>query len=238
MNELQIFNNEEFGNIRTVTIDNEPWFVGKDVADALGYLKSRNAISTHVSDEDKKEALIQGAPGGTQNMIIINESGMYALTFGSKLESAKRFRRWVTKEVLPTIRRTGSYQVKPMSPEEIMRIQLRMIDGHESRISNLEDNMVIDYGQQRVLEKEVSKVVIDALGGKDSNAYREIGKKVFAECNRDVKDFFSVNSRNNIPKLKYDSAIEYIRNWQPCTNTRMQIQDCNAQMSLPESKGQ
>ena len=119
-----------------------------------------------------------------------------------------------------------------------MRIQLRMIDGHESRISNLEDNMVIDYGQQRVLEKEVSKVVIDALGGKDSNAYREIGKKVFAECNRDVKDFFSVNSRNNIPKLKYDSAIEYIRNWQPCTNTRMQIQDCNAQMSLPESKGQ
>lgn len=192
----------------------------------------------HVSDEDKKEALIQGAPGGTQNMIIINESGMYALTFGSKLESAKRFRRWVTKEVLPTIRRTGSYQVKPMSPEEMMRIQLRMIDGHESRISNLETNMVIDYGQQRVLEKEVSKVVIDVLGGKDSNAYREIGKKVFAECNRDVKDFFSVNSRNNIPKLKYDSAIEYIRNWQPCTNTRMQIQDCNAQMSLPESKGQ
>lgn len=232
MNELQIFNNEEFGNIRTVTIDNEPWFVGKDVAEALGYLKSRNALSMHVSDEDKKEALIQGAPGGTQNMIIINESGMYALTFGSKLESAKRFRRWVTKDVLPTIRRTGGYQMKRLSPEEMLRIQLGMIDGHESRISNLENNMVIDYGQQRVLEKEVSKVVIDALGGKDSNAYREIGKKVFAECNRDVKDFFSVNSRNNIPKLKYDSAIEYIRNWQPCTNTRMQIQDCNAQMDF------
>lgn len=232
MNELQIFNNEEFGNIRTVTIDNEPWFVGKDVAEALGYSKSRNALSMHVSDEDKKEALIQGAPGGTQNMIIINESGMYALTFGSKLESAKRFRRWVTKEVLPTIRRTGGYQMKRLSPEEMLRIQLGMIDGHESRISNLENNMVIDYGQQRVLEKEVSKVVIDALGGKDSNAYREIGKKVFAECNRDVKDFFSVNSRNNIPKLKYDSAIEYIRNWQPCTNTRMQIQDYNAQMDF------
>lgn len=232
MNELQIFNNEEFGNIRTVTIDNEPWFVGKDVAEALGYSKSRNALSMHVSDEDKKEALIQGAPGGTQNMIIINESGMYALTFGSKLESAKRFRRWVTKDVLPTIRRTGGYQMKRLSPEEMLRIQLGMIDGHESRISNLENNMVIDYGQQRVLEKEVSKVVIDALGGKDSNAYREIGKKVFAECNRDVKDFFSVNSRNNIPKLKYDSAIEYIRNWQPCTNTRMQIQDCNAQMDF------
>lgn len=232
MNELQIFNNEEFGNIRTVTIDNEPWFVGKDVADALGYSDVNKAVAMHVENEDKKLNDKTSSSFGQRGATLINESGLYALTFGSKLESAKRFRRWVTKEVLPTIRRTGSYQVKPMSPEEMMRIQLRMIDGHESRISNLETNMVIDYGQQRVLEKEVSKVVIDALGGKDSNAYREIGKKVFAECNRDVKDFFSVNSRNNIPKLKYDSAIEYIRNWQPCTNTRMQIQDCNAQMTF------
>lgn len=84
MSNLQIFENEEFGEIRTVTIDNEPWFVGKDVAEALGYLKARNAISAHVSDEDKKDAPIQGTQGGTQNMTIINESGLYALIFGSK----------------------------------------------------------------------------------------------------------------------------------------------------------
>ena len=89
MNELQIFKNEEFGEVRTVTIDNEPWFVGKDVAEALGYLKARNAISAHISDEDKKDAPIQGTLGGTQNMTIINEFGLYALIFGSKLESAK-----------------------------------------------------------------------------------------------------------------------------------------------------
>lgn len=231
MSNLQIFENEEFGEIRTVTIDNEPWFVGKDVAEALGYLKARNAISAHVSDEDKKDAPIQGTQGGTQNMTIINESGLYALIFGSKLESAKRFKRWVTSEVLPSIRKTGSYQ-RLMSPEEMMRVQLGMIDNIGDRVSKLENTMNIDYGQQRVLEREVAKVVIDALGGKDSNAYHEIGKKVFAECNHDVKDFFNVNSRNNIPRLKFDKAVEYIRNWEPCTNTRMLIKECNAQLSM------
>ena len=231
MSNLQIFENEEFGEIRTVTIDNEPWFVGKDVAEALGYLKARNAISAHVSDEDKKDAPIQGTQGGTQNMTIINESGLYALIFGSKLESAKRFKRWVTSEVLPSIRKTGSYQ-RLMSPEEMMRVQLGMIDKIGDRVSKLENTMNIDYGQQRVLEREVAKVVFDALGGKGSNAYHEIGKKVFAECNHDVKDFFNVNSRNNIPRLKFDKAVEYIRNWEPCTNTRMLIKQCNAQLSM------
>ena len=231
MSNLQIFENEEFGEIRTVTIDNEPWFVGKDVAEALGYLKARNAISAHVSDEDKKDAPIQGTQGGTQNMTIINESGLYALIFGSKLESAKRFKRWVTSEVLPSIRKTGSYQ-RLMSPEEMMRVQLGMIDNIGGRVSKLENTMNIDYGQQRVLEREVAKVVINALGGKDRNAYHEIGKKVFAECNHDVKDFFNVNSRNNIPRLKFDKAVEYIRNWEPCTNTRMLIKECNAQLSM------
>lgn len=121
---------------------------------------------------------------------------------------------------------------KPMTPEEMMRIQLGMIDGHEERISKLENTMNIDYGQQRVLEKEVAKVVIDSLGGKDSNAYREISKKVFSECNRDVKDYFRVNSRNNIPRLRFDDAVDYIRNWMPCSNTRMAIKECNAQMVM------
>lgn len=230
VNELQIFNNEEFGKIRTVTINNEPWFVSKDVATSLGYSNSRDAISKHVFDDDKGVAKCD-TPSGRQEMSVINESGLYALIFGSKLDSAKRFKHWVTSEVLPSIRRTGSYQ-KPMTPEEMMRVQLGMIDGHEERISKLENTMNIDYGQQRVLEKEVAKVVIESLGGKDSNAYREIAKKVFSECNRDVKDYFHVNSRNNIPRLKFEEVIDYIRNWTPCSNTRMLIRDCNAQMVM------
>lgn len=122
MNELQIFKNEEFGEVRTVTIDGEPWFVGKDVAEALGYSKARNAISAHVSDEDKKDAPIQGTLGGTQNMTIINESGLYALIFGSKLESAKRFKHWVTSEILPEIRKTGGYQAYTPQGKELLAL--------------------------------------------------------------------------------------------------------------------
>lgn len=126
-----------------------------------------------------------------------------------------------------------------MSPEEMMRVQLGMIDedrkqiqDHESRIENLENNTTLDYGQQRVLEETVNKTVISALGGKESNAYKKIGRKVFAECNRDLKSYFNVNARNNIPKRRFDEAVEYAKNWKPCTNTQMLINDYNAQMTL------
>ena len=120
MNELQIFNSEEFGDIRTVTIENEPWFVGKDVATALGYSNPQKAVRDHISEEDRGVNEMD-TPSGRQNLAIINESGLYALIFGSKLESAKRFKHWVTSEVLPAIRKTGSYQ-KPMTTDQ--KIQL------------------------------------------------------------------------------------------------------------------
>ena len=108
MNNVQIFNSPDFGDVRTVIINNEPWFVGKDIAAALGYEKERNAIHKNVDSED---ALKWGVPtnGGVQEMTIINESGLYSLIFGSKLESAKKFKHWVTSEVLPQIRKTGGY---------------------------------------------------------------------------------------------------------------------------------
>lgn len=231
MNELQIFNSEEFGEIRTVTIDNEPWFVGKDVATALGYSNTRDALATHVSEEDKNTVVISDGKRGNPNQVVINESGLYALIFGSKLESAKRFKHWVTSEVLPTIRKTGSYQ-KPMTTAEQIQLLAQGNQDHEERIEKLENTMTIDYGQQKYISDLVSKVVIEVLGGKKSNAYDEIGKKVFAECNRDVKTYFDVNARNNIPKLRYQEAVEYIKGWTPCTNTKMMIRDCNAQMTM------
>lgn len=106
MNEIFNFNGQE---VRTVTINNEPYFVGKDVAEVLGYAKARNAIASHVDDEDKKDAPIQGDLGGTQMMTIINESGLYSLILSSKLPKAKEFKRWVTSEVLPTIRKHGMF---------------------------------------------------------------------------------------------------------------------------------
>ena len=123
---IQIFTSDNFGKIRTCQVDNQIMFVGKDVATALGYAKSRNALAVHVDEEDKKDALIQGPLGGTQKMTIINESGLYSLILSSKLPQAKAFKRWVTSEVLPQIRKTGGYiptrdaSGRELSSEEIL----------------------------------------------------------------------------------------------------------------------
>lgn len=116
MNELTIFNNEEFGEVRTITIDGEPWFVGKDVADVLGYSNSSKAILTHVDSEDKTFLMMDIAdsqngnvPIGQTKTAIINESGLYSLIISSKLPNAKAFKRWVTADILPAIRKTGGY---------------------------------------------------------------------------------------------------------------------------------
>lgn len=228
LNELQIFQNEEFGSVRTVDVDGKIYFVANDVAKVLGYIETAKAVRTHCKGVSEVDIPTNG---GTQKAKIIPEGDIYRLIIKSQLPSADKFERWIFDEVIPQIRQTGGYQ-KPLSPVEMMRIQLGMIDNHEERIVNLENNMTIDYGQQRVLEDTVNKTVIDALGGKGSNAYKEISKKVFAECNRDLKHYFNVNARNNVPKRRFDEAVEYAKNWKPCTNTQMMIDDCNAQLNV------
>ena len=121
MNDLQIFENEVFGKVRVIVIDNEPWFVGKDVAEALGYMNTRQAIATNVDEEDRGVHPMDTL-SGIQNMTIINESGMYSLVLQSKLESAKRFKRWITSEVIPSIRKNGGYiaNQENLTPEQIV----------------------------------------------------------------------------------------------------------------------
>lgn len=113
---ITTFNNEEFGNVRTLTIDGEPWFVGKDIAECLGYSRSTKAVSDHVDEEDIDGIPIQDSIGRMQNTPIINESGVYSLILSSKLESAKKFKKWVTSEVLPSLRKTGTYTVMAAQP--------------------------------------------------------------------------------------------------------------------------
>lgn len=142
MNELTIFENPEFGAIRTVELDGEPWLVGKDVAEALGYTNPRKALADHVDDEDKGVTKCY-TPGGDQDMTIINESGLYSLVLSSKLPTARKFRRWVTSEVIPSIRRSGGYIAgqKELSPEELMALALKVANdvlaAREARISEL-----------------------------------------------------------------------------------------------------
>lgn len=119
MNDVKIFENPEFGEVRTVNIDGEPWLVGKDVATALGYVDTFGALKKHVDDEDKQNCQNDSfeSPRG---MTVINESGLYSLVLSSKLPTAKKFKRWVTSEVLPVIRKTGGYQVNELTGRELM----------------------------------------------------------------------------------------------------------------------
>lgn len=235
MSNIQIFNNPEFGEIRTIDQNGEPWFVGKDVATALGYADPRGAISKKVDDLDRGVAKM-ATPSGEQEMTIINESGLYSLCFSSKLEGAKKFKRWVTSEVLPQIRKTGSY-IMPKMTKEMQAIFL--LDNRtaqlDQRVTALENNAVIDYGQQRTLANAVNhRVIVDVLGGKNSPAYEDVHVRgrVFCECNKDLQNWFRVNARNNIPRKRFDEAIEYVNRWKPSTNTAMMIQNVNGQTKM------
>lgn len=153
MNEMQVFEHPAFGEVRTVVIDGEPWFVGKDVAQMLGYLKPRNAVTLHVDEDDRKVAPIQGTPGGTQEMTIINESGLYSLIMSSKLPTAKAFKRWVTAEVLPAIRQKGSYGIQqPMTPAQLIAAQAQVLVQMEQRMDAIQS-------QQSALEARVETAI-------------------------------------------------------------------------------
>lgn len=143
MNELKVFNSPEFGQVRTFDKGGEPWFVGKDVATILGYERTADAIRAHVDEDDKGVGEIQ-TPGGKQKIVIINESGLYSLVLSSKLPTAKKFKHWITSEVLPAIRKTGGYiaNAETMTDAEIMSkallIAKQTIESREQRIHSLE----------------------------------------------------------------------------------------------------
>lgn len=137
MNKLQIFKNEEFGEIRGLEINNEPYFIGKDIAEILGYKNTRDALNKHVDNEDKGVTKCDTL-GGIQELTVINESGLYSLIMGSKLPSAKKFKRWITSEVLPSIRKTGGYIAgeENMNEDELV---LKAMEVMQNKLKRLED---------------------------------------------------------------------------------------------------
>lgn len=162
MNELQEFVNEKFGVIRTVVINEEPYFVGKDVAVALGYAKPQNAIAKHVDEDDSLKWGIIDSIGRNQETTVINESGLYSLIFGSKLESAKDFKRWVTSDILPSIRKHGMYATEDTidamlnNPDTMIRVLTELKEEREQRIK---------------LEKENASLLPDANMARDIIKY-------------------------------------------------------------------
>lgn len=229
LNELQILN---IDGVECYEKDGAAYLKLETVARGLGFTETKNGKEYVMWRRVDWYLSELGFGTSAERPDFIPENIFYRLAMKAKNEVAEKFQAKVADEIIPSIRKTGGYGFKPLTTEQMMRIQLEMIDDVSGRVTKLENTMNIDYGQQRVLEKEVAKAVIESLGGKDSNAYREISKKVFSECNRDVKDYFHVNSRNNIPRLRFDDAVDYIRNWMPCSNTRMLIKECNSQMAM------
>ena len=209
MNELQIFRNSDFGEIRTVVIDEEPWFVGKDVADILGYLRPADAIRTHVGGEDKGVGEIP-TPGGIQEMTIINESGLYSLIFASKLPSAKAFKRWVTSEVLPTIRKHGAYLTDEAlhkaitEPDFLIRLATELKQEKEAR---QQAEQQIEADRPKVLfagavsASHTSILVGDLAKLLKQNGY-ETGQKRLFQRLRDEGYLIKSGSSKNMPTQK------------------------------------
>lgn len=202
MNELKVFNSEEFGDVRTVTINGDPWFVGKDVAAALGFTNPRDAISTHVFDEDKGVESIDTL-GGKQKMTVINESGLYALVFGSRLKSAQRFKHWVTSEVLPAIRRTGGYQMPAPQGKELLALAVleaqKTIEAQNTEIERMKPKAIF----ADAVSASTSSILIGDLAKLLRQNGVDTGQKRLFEQLRNEGYLMKTGSSRNMPKQKY-----------------------------------
>ncbi|HCU7876227.1 BRO family protein [Staphylococcus aureus] len=226
MQALQTFNFEELP-VRTLEVDGEPYFIGKDVADVLGYTNSRKALSDHVDEEDKLTSRIVTA-GQNRNVTIINESGLYSLIFSSKLENAKRFKRWVTSEVLPTLRKTGAYQI-PSDPMQALRLMFEATEQTKQEIKNVKDDVIdlkenqkLDAGDYNFLTRTINQRVahIQRLHAITNQKQRS---ELFRDINSEVKKMTGASSRTNVRQKHFDDVIEMIANWFPSQATLYRI---------------
>lgn len=222
MNELKVFQNEEFGEVRSLVINDEPWFVGKDVARALGYGEGKslnNAVAKHVDGEDKGVTEMM-TRGGKQNVTIINESGLYALVFGSKLPSAKKFKHWVTSEVLPTLRKTGKYEI-PKDPMSALKLMFEAqtqtnekVEKHDQRIAELENNALLTPGQYNYLSKAVQRKVAQIKKDLGWKLQTKQNSQLYRSINRDLDRYIGIKTRSQLRIKDFDKALQFIENWQ------------------------
>lgn len=246
MNDIQIFNNPEFGEIRTIIIDNEPWFVAKDISGKLGYARTPNMIKL-VDDEDKRNIsssdLEQQVYKQNYTIGIINESGLYAAIFGSKQENAKKFKKWVTSEVLPSIRKTGQYGQKrlPMTiPEQIQIIAQGYGELHEEvktikkDLEDFKNDMPILGIEETKISNAVKKKGVECLGGKESNAYNDksLRGRLYSDLHRQLRREFGVSTYKAIKRNQADTAVSIIQCYVPPLVLSETIETVNAQQKF------
>ncbi|CCI82333.1 ORF6C domain-containing protein [Lactobacillus hominis] len=239
---VQLFNFEN-QQLRTLKINDEPYFVGKDLASILGYSNTRDALNRHVELEDQKiltsqNTTLENIPN--RGLTVVNESGMYSLILSSKLPNAKKFKHWVTSEVLPAIRKTGSYQL-PQTPEERLKLTIEATIHLDERMTNVEKDVdfikntsEIDSNQRFKLRKARDRKSVEVCGGKKSNFYKDKNKrrKVFRQLEHDFKDSFVISRYEDLSKKDFDRALNFITNWYPSYPLQQDIQQMNAQTDL------
>ena len=237
MNELQIFNNEDFGEIRTVTIDNDPWFVASDICKALDIANTTQAMQR--LDDDEKSMLNIGLSGGATN--CVNEYGLYSLVLASRKKEAKDFKRWITHEVLPSIRKTGSYG-KPLTTMEQIKLIAQgnmelgeRVDKVEDKLSSLENDTPLYGCEIDEVQKHVRKKGVEVLGGKGSEAYRDrsVRSQVYSDIYNQLKrEYGCVSSYKSIKRKYVDAVHVFIDRYEPPTALSEQIRDYNAQVRI------
>lgn len=238
MNELKVFQNEEFGEVRSLVINNEPWFVGKDVAKALGYENPSKAIRDHVEEEDKKVGVQNVTPyisdnlGRKQYPTFINESGVYSLIFGSKLPTAKKFKHWVTSEVLPTLRKTGKYEI-PKDPMSALKLMFEAqtqtnekVEKQEQRITKLEENSYLTPGQYNYLSKAVQRKVARVKKELGWELHPRQNSQLYRSINRDLDRYIQIKTRSQLRVKDFDKALEFIENWQLSYADKKSLNSC------------
>ena len=238
MNELQIFNNEEFGSVRTITKDGKTYFVGNDVAKALGYSETAKAIRTHCKGVSEMDIPTNG---GVQTMKMITEGDIYRLVIKSQLPQAEKFESWVFDNVLPSIRKTGSYAVPMTTGEQIQllaqgNVELNQrVDKVEDKVRSLEDDMPLYGCEIDEVQKHVRRKGVDVLGGKNSEAYHDgsIRSKVYSDIYSQLKREYGCVSSYKSIKRKYIADIhDFIDCYELPTILEEMITDLNAQRRL------
>lgn len=213
----------------------------EDVARGLGFTQTAKSGNEVIRWERVTKYLAElGIPTSGDGFppAYIPENIFYRLAMKAKNETAEKFQALVADEIIPAIRKTGSYTTQQLLPVSKEMQALFLLDQRtvqqEARLTALENTMTVDYSQQQTLKKAVGRVVVEALGGKAAPAYNDphVRGKLFSECNRDVQDWFRVNSVCNVPRKDFTQAVEYIQRWKPSTNSVMLIQSVNAQTSL------
>lgn len=243
MSNIQIFSNPDYGDVRTVLIEGEPWFVSVDISKSLGYAKTDSM--TRLVDEDDKKNISSSDLGEQvykQNYTIgvINESGLYAAIFGSKQENAKKFKKWVTSEVLPSIRKTGSYGVPQTIPEQIQLLAQGNVEVNK-RIDELDNKLekaISDLPILGIEENKISNAVrrkgVECLGGKESSAYknRSLRQSLYSDLHKQLRREFGVTTYRAIRRNQTDTAVGIIKNYKPPLFLADQIEQENAQMHM------